>query len=148
VPFAKPAERYASTVGRHTEAIYEEPGDVAQFIKSGDLRPIVVFDEKRHPSFPDVPASAEKGLKISDLPNFRTLAVPAKTPPERVKVLADAAQKVLASPEWKNFCTETFTCVEQTYTPEQAAQMVSQFHTKVKDYLQRFADEKTATAGR
>ncbi|MFN3869724.1 MAG: tripartite tricarboxylate transporter substrate binding protein, partial [Hyphomicrobiaceae bacterium] len=70
VPFGKPAERYASAVGGHTDMIYEEPGDVAQFLKSGDLRPLIVFDEERHASFPDAPSSKEKGLEINDLPNF------------------------------------------------------------------------------
>src|SRR3546814_7275919 len=38
VPFEKPAERYASPIGGHTDAIYEEPGDVAQFVKSGQMK--------------------------------------------------------------------------------------------------------------
>jgi tripartite-type tricarboxylate transporter receptor subunit TctC len=38
IPFGKPGERYASTVGGHTDAIYEEPGDVVGFLQSGDLR--------------------------------------------------------------------------------------------------------------
>ncbi|MFL7904055.1 Bug family tripartite tricarboxylate transporter substrate binding protein [Azospirillum argentinense] len=144
VPFARPSERYASPIGGHTDAIYEEPGDVAQFLKSGDLRPIVVFDKQRHPSFPDVPASAELGLDIGDLPNFRTLAVPASTPPERVQKLHEAAAKVLASPEWKTFCADTFTCVDTLVTPDQAKEEVKAFYETVKGYLDRFA---TKTVG-
>jgi tripartite-type tricarboxylate transporter receptor subunit TctC len=106
VPFAKPAERYASPIGKHTDAIYEEPGDVAPFLQAGkQLRPLVVFDDVRHAAFKDTPASKELGFQISDLPNFRTLAVSAKTPPERVKVLADAVNAALDTPEWKKFCT-------------------------------------------
>ena len=74
VPFEKPAERYASPLGRHTDAIYEEPGDVGPFLKSGKLRPLVVFDDTRHPAFPDIPTSKELGFEISDLPNFRAIA--------------------------------------------------------------------------
>jgi tripartite-type tricarboxylate transporter receptor subunit TctC len=85
IPFGKPGERYSSTVGGHTDVLYEEPGDVVGFLQSGDLRPLVVFDAKRHAAFPDVPTSGEFGLEISDLPNFRRLAVPAGTPPERVE---------------------------------------------------------------
>ena len=87
----------------------------------GQVRAPVVFDKQRHPSFPDVPASAELGLDIGDLPNFRTLAVPASTPPDRVQKLHEAAAKVLASPEWKTFCADTFTCVDTLVTPEQAS---------------------------
>jgi tripartite-type tricarboxylate transporter receptor subunit TctC len=144
VPFAKPAERYASTVGGHTDALYEEPGDVAQFVKSGDLRPLLVFDEKRHESFPDVMASKEINLQISDLPNFRTVAVPAKTPKEVVDKLAAAMSQVLDKPEWKEFCQSTYTCTEKM-SPEQAQQVVAKFHETVKGYLTRFSEEQAAT---
>jgi tripartite-type tricarboxylate transporter receptor subunit TctC len=63
VPFAKPAERYASPLGKHTDAIYEEPGDVAQFLAGKQLRPLVVFDDEKHSAFPDVPTSKETGLQ-------------------------------------------------------------------------------------
>ncbi len=33
VPYAKPAERYISPLGGHTELLYEEPGDVVQFVE-------------------------------------------------------------------------------------------------------------------
>ena len=34
VPFSKPSERYVSILGGHADALYEQAGDVAQFIKS------------------------------------------------------------------------------------------------------------------
>ncbi|MCB1519107.1 MAG: tripartite tricarboxylate transporter substrate binding protein [Hyphomicrobiaceae bacterium] len=147
VPFGKPAERYASTVGGHTDLIYEEPGDVAQFLKSGDLRPLIVFDEARHASFPDVSNSKELGLEINDLPNFRTIAVSAKTPADRVAVLNAAANKILASDEWKKFCESTYTCTKALSPDETKARVVA-FYKTVKGYLDKFpttAEEKAAS---
>lgn len=147
VPFGKPAERYASAVGGHTDLIYEEPGDVAQFLKSGDLRPIVVFDETRHESFKDVVTSKELGLEINDLPNFRTIAVSAKTDPAQVAVLSAATAKVLASPEWKEYCTTTYTCTK-ALSPEETKTTVKKFYETVKGYLEKFpttAEEKAAS---
>lgn len=138
VPFAKPAERYASPIGKHTDAIYEEPGDVALFLQAGQLRPLVVFDDVRHAAFKDTPASKELGFQISDLPNFRTLAVSAKTPPERVKVLADAVNAALDTPEWKKFCTDTYTCASRRYTPAEAQIYVKAFGDTVKGYITSF----------
>lgn len=141
VPFANPSERYASPLSKGTDAIYEEPGDVAQFVDSKQYRTLVVFDDARHPQFPDVPCSKELGFEISDLPNFRTLAVPAKTPPERVKILSDGIRKVMEDPEWISFAKQTY-----TYTPylerEEAAKRVKDFYAIVKGYLQRFKEEK------
>jgi tripartite-type tricarboxylate transporter receptor subunit TctC len=139
VPFAKPAERYASTVGAHTDALYEEPGDVAQFIQSGDLRPLMVFDKQRHASFPDVIASTDVGLDITDLPNFRTIAVPAKTPDAIVEKLADAMNQVLDKPEWKKFCESTYTCTEKM-SPQEAQQVVANFYDTVGNYLKQFGE--------
>ena len=138
VPFAKPAERYASPIGKHTDAIYEEPGDVAPFLQAGQLRPLVVFDDVRHAAFKDTPASKELGFQISDLPNFRTLAVSAKTPPERVKVLADAVNAALDTPEWKKFCADTYTCASRRYTPAEAQTYVKAFGDTVKGYVTSF----------
>lgn len=138
VPFAKPAERYASPIGHHTDAIYEEPGDVAPFLAAGQIRPLVVFDDERHAAFKDTPTSKELGFEISDLPNFRTLAVSAKTPPEVVKKLAEAANAVLDTPEWKSFCTTTYTCASRRYTPAEAQTYVKAFEDKVKNYLATF----------
>ena len=47
VPFAKPSERYVSILGGHADALYEQAGDVAQFIKSGQMRPLLMFGDKR-----------------------------------------------------------------------------------------------------
>ncbi len=138
VPFAKPAERYASPIGKHTDAIYEEPGDVAPFLAAGQLRPLVVFDEKRHPAFKDTPTTKEMGYEINDLPNFRTIAVSSKVPADRVKVLADAVNKVLDGDEWKAFCAQTYTCASAKYTPDEAKAYVKAFQEKVAAYLQTF----------
>ena len=138
VPFAKPAERYASPLGKHTDAIYEEPGDVGAFLKGGKMRPLVVFDDKRHPAFPDVPTSKELGFEISDLPNFRTIAVSAKTPPEVVERLSVAVNAALATPEWKAFCAETYTCASKSYTVSEAQAYLAGVQSKVADYLKTF----------
>lgn len=138
VPFEKPAERYASPLGKHTDAIYEEPGDVAAFVKSGKMRPLVVFDDNRHPAFPDVPTSKELGFEISDLPNFRSIAVSAKTSPEVLATLSAAVNAALATPEWKAFCAETYTCASRSYTPTEAQAYVAGFQSKVSDYLKSF----------
>ncbi len=141
VPFANPSERYASPLSKGTDAIYEEPGDVAQFVDSKQYRTLVVFDDKRHPQFPDVPASKEFKFEISDLPNFRSLSVSAKTPPDRVKLLADAVKEAMTDPEWVEFAKKTYTYTDWT-PPEQSAKKIAAFYATVKGYLQRFKDDK------
>lgn len=140
VPFGKPAERYASAVGGHVDALYEEPGDVRQFLESGDLIPIVVFADKRHPSFPDVPTAAEHGIELWGLDNFRTLAVRAGTPADRVAKLSEVFNAALDTEEWQAFCAKTYTCVSEKKTPEQATADIRAFYEKIVEFRKQFAE--------
>jgi tripartite-type tricarboxylate transporter receptor subunit TctC len=106
VPFSKPSERYVSILGGHADALYEQGGDVAQFLKSGEMRPILMFGDKRMAEFPDVPASGELGFTVS-LPQFRTIVVRSGTPPTAVKVMSDALAKIAATDEFKAFLKES-----------------------------------------
>ena len=134
VPFQAPAERYASPIGGHTAAIYEEPGDVAQFIEAGQLTPVVVFSAERHAEFPDVPTSAELGIDISGLDNYRSIAVAAGTPDDIVAKLEGAVATATASDEWQAFCAKTFTCIEPV-TGDAAQAMVSDFRDLIAAQL-------------
>lgn len=140
VPFGKPAERYASAVGGHVDAFYEEPGDVRQFLESGDLVPIVVFAEKRHPSFPEVPTAAEHGIELWGLDNFRTLVVRAGTPEDRVAKLSEVFGAALDTEEWQAFCRKTYTCVTEKKTPEQATADIRAFYQKIVEFRKQFAE--------
>ncbi|MGB5870645.1 MAG: tripartite tricarboxylate transporter substrate binding protein [Albidovulum sp.] len=134
VPFQAPAERYASPIGGHTAAIYEEPGDVAQFIAAGQLTPVVVFSAERHAEFPDVPTSKELGIDISGLDNYRSIAVAAGTPDDAVTKLAEAVATATASPEWQAFCAKTYTCITPV-TGDAAQAMVSDFRDLIAEQL-------------
>ncbi|HVV62788.1 MAG TPA: tripartite tricarboxylate transporter substrate binding protein [Pseudolabrys sp.] len=107
VPFSKPSERYVSILGGHADALYEQAGDVGQFLRGKQMRPILLFGEKRMAAFKDVPASYELGYKIA-LPQFRAIVVRSGTPPEIVKKLSDALTKVAATPEYKKFLEGQF----------------------------------------
>ena len=107
VPFSKPSERYVSILGDHADALYEQAGDVAQFLSGKQMRPILLFGEKRLAAFKDVPASYELGYKVA-LPQFRAIVVRSGTPPEILKKLSDALTKVYASPEYKKFLEDQY----------------------------------------
>lgn len=134
VPFQAPAERYASPIGGHTQAIYEEPGDVAQFIKAGQMKPLVVFAKERHPEFPEVPTSAELGIDISGLDNFRTVAVAAGTPAAIKDTLQAAVLEAVKSPDWQAFCEQTYSCVEPV-TGAAAQSMIGDFRDLIASQL-------------
>jgi tripartite-type tricarboxylate transporter receptor subunit TctC len=124
VPYPKPGERYAAALGGHAEVLYEQAGDVLQYLKAGQLRPLVIFAERRHPAFPDVPSSKELGLDIT-LPQVRGIAARKGVPADRVQVLADAFRKAMDTPQWKAFAAEWYFSPDSYMGPEQFAKWVA-----------------------
>jgi tripartite-type tricarboxylate transporter receptor subunit TctC len=72
IPIPQPGERYASTLGGHSEVLYEQAGDIKQYLEAKQLRPMIIFAHNRHPAFPDIPCSVEMGYDIT-LPQFRSV---------------------------------------------------------------------------
>src|SRR5262249_15448333 len=118
VPYPKPGERYAAALGGHTEVLYEQAGDVLQYLRAGQLRPLIIFAEHRHPAFPDVPTSKEMGVDVT-LPQFRGLVTRKGVPAERVKALADAFMRTMQTPQWKRFSDEWYMSPDSVMGHEQ-----------------------------
>jgi tripartite-type tricarboxylate transporter receptor subunit TctC len=62
-------------------------------LSSGRIRSLGVMAETRLPQFPDVPTFGEQGVSWA-LGTLRGIAAPKDTPPERVRVLAEAVRRV------------------------------------------------------
>lgn len=67
-------------------------------IKAGKLRPLMVTNDKRLASLPDVPSAPEAGLPEMIGNNWFTIAAPARTPPEIVELLAKAIAAAVNDP--------------------------------------------------
>ena len=124
VPYPKPGERYAAALGGHAEVLYEQAGDVLQYLKAGQLRPLLIFAEKRHPAFPDVPTSRELGIDLT-LPQFRSIVTRKGTPPERVHALAEAFRKAMETPQWKKFAEEWYFAPDSYMGPDRLGKWVA-----------------------
>ena len=120
--------------------LFEEPGDVVQFLESGQYRPLVVFGEKRHPAFPDTPASAELDHHI-DLPNWRAIVTAPKVHAAVLATLNAAVAKATQTAEWKKFCAETYTCIEPL-TPEASLQFAQKNFEDVTRFVKQYGMAK------
>ncbi len=107
VPFPNPGERYVSILGGHADILYEQAGDVRQFLEQKQIRPILVFGEKRSAQFPDIPCSKEVNLPVY-LKMSRSIVVKAGTDPQKIKVLTDALKKYYDTPEFKKHLDENY----------------------------------------
>ena len=71
---------------------------IAPFIKSGQLRPLLVTSDKRVPAFPDVPTAAEAGLKDFTIISFIGLFGPPNLPADIVTKANAALNTALKDP--------------------------------------------------
>ena len=135
VPFANPGERYTSLIGGHTDIMYSPLGNVRGMVDSKQMRPIIIFSNKRLPDYKDVPTSKELGYDVT-LPQFRAIVVKAGTDPQRVKTISDALARVYADKEYAEFLKMSLAS-EDSYVPakDAAAFMHGEFET-VRKVLQ------------
>ena len=129
VPFANPGERYTSLIGGHTDVMYSPLGNVRAMVDSKQMRPIIIFSNKRLPEYSDVPTSKELGYDVT-LPQFRAIVVKAGTDPQRVKTISEALAHVYADKEYTDFLKMSLAS-EDSYvtTKDAAAFMQGQFET-------------------
>jgi tripartite-type tricarboxylate transporter receptor subunit TctC len=125
VPFSKPSERYVSILGGHADALYEQAGDVAQFLNNKQMRPLLIFGKERLPAFKDIPSSYELGYQVA-LPQFRAIVVRAGTPPDIVKKLSDTLAKVAAMPEYQKFLQEQYGAADSFVDSSKATSFIDE----------------------
>jgi len=141
VPYPKPGERYAAALGGHAEVLYEQAGDVQQYVKAGQLRPLIIFAEKRHPAFPEVPSSKELGLEVF-LPQFRGIVARKGTAPERIGALALAFGKASETPTWKKFAEEWYLRSDSYMGPDKFGSWVAGEAATLERFVKEFGIRK------
>ncbi|MGH9438709.1 MAG: Bug family tripartite tricarboxylate transporter substrate binding protein, partial [Terriglobia bacterium] len=92
VPFSKPAERYTSLLNGEVDILYEQAGDVARYIESGQFRPLVIFSKTKLDQLPKVPTSESLGWPVY-FSQYRGIVAPAGTPSAIQKTLFGALQE-------------------------------------------------------
>ena len=107
VPYAKPGERYTSILGGHADLLYEQAGDVRNFVDTKQIRPVIFFYGSKVGDFSNIPTSTSLGYNIT-LPQFRVVLVKAGTDPAHVKLLSDALAKAARSAEFKAYLKEQY----------------------------------------
>ena len=100
VPYKGIPQAITDTMGGSLAFTFVDLGNALGQAKGGKLRGLGVTSQKRTPLATDLPAIAEE-LKGYELIAWFALVAPAKTPPEVVQKVHDAAVRSLAKPEVK-----------------------------------------------
>jgi len=108
VSFDKGAPRYGALKGGQVDALFEQPGDVRQFLESGDFKPILTLLHERPSAFANVPSMKDVGLNFKPLMRYRGFYVHKNAPADRVKWLQWAFQKAYFTPGYQAYNKKKF----------------------------------------
>jgi tripartite-type tricarboxylate transporter receptor subunit TctC len=95
------AQPVTMLIGGQLDAVAESVGDFLNFVKSGQLRILGVWDDKRSTLAPEIPTMEEQGFKLYSGAS-RGIAIPAGSPKEAVEFWDNAVRKVTESAEFKD----------------------------------------------
>lgn len=117
VPYSEPSERYAALLGGEVDVLYEQLGDVRQYLDSGDFVPLLILADEPVKGYDD--ALMPEDLNLPDevvLPQFRGIIVPAETPDGTVEALSDACGDAVKSDKMQEFQKKVY-AGEDSYQP-------------------------------
>ncbi len=100
VPYTGGGPALIALLGGHVDILFSVPIIAFVQLKSGDVTPLAVASEKRHPVFPNVPTLKELGYDV-EYYMWCGFFAPKATPPDILKTLREATRKAAAAPEFK-----------------------------------------------
>jgi tripartite-type tricarboxylate transporter receptor subunit TctC len=114
VPYAGWGQSSPALLGGHIEAVVAQPGEAKPQVDGKRMRAIVMFQQTRHPAFPDTPTAKESGWDVAN-GVWYLLVAPKGTPAAAIKHIHDAAKVVVDSPAFAK--TMTARGVDVDYRP-------------------------------
>lgn len=121
ISYDKPTERYAALIGKHVDALFEQPSDVANFLEAGQMKPILTILRERPKAFPDVKALSDIGLDWEPLLRIRGIFVRADVPEDRKKYLEAAFHQAYNSPSFQDFLKKKYMTIIDSYADSATA---------------------------
>ncbi|PYN61568.1 MAG: Tat pathway signal protein [Candidatus Rokuibacteriota bacterium] len=101
VPYAGAGPALTAILGGHVDALASGPAVVLPHIKSGKLRPLGGWGDKRVAALPDVPTFAELGYRGAEFYIWAGVFAPTGTPEPVLAKLRDAARAAVEEPAFK-----------------------------------------------
>lgn len=132
ISFDKGAPRYGALAGGQVDALFEQPGDVRNFLDSGKFKPILTILKERPAAFADVPSLADVALDFDPLFRFRGFYVHKGIPQDRLEWLQWAFQKAYCEESYQKYNESKFmTLIESFRDTEGSRELIN---TTVKQY--------------
>ena len=121
ISFDKGAPRYGALLGGQVDALFEQPGDVRNFLDAGQFKPILTIFDERPGVFADTPTHREMGMDFDPLLRFRGFYVHKDAPADRVEWLQWAFQRGYCEDSYQAFNDSKFMTVIDSYRDTEGA---------------------------
>jgi tripartite-type tricarboxylate transporter receptor subunit TctC len=121
ISFDKGAPRYGALAGGQVDALFEQPGDVRNFLDAGKFKPILTLLKERPSAFADVPSLTDAGLNFEPLYRFRGFYVHKDAPADRVKWLQWAFQKAYCEESYQKYNESKFMTLIESFRDTQGS---------------------------
>jgi tripartite-type tricarboxylate transporter receptor subunit TctC len=82
-------------------------GNVRRYVEAGQVRPVLVFSEKRVAEIPGTPTASELGYKVA-VSEWRSIVAKAGTPPATVQFLAETLAQAYKTAAFQDFLKSTW----------------------------------------
>ncbi|MNJ88070.1 Tripartite tricarboxylate transporter family receptor [compost metagenome] len=111
IPYKGGGDVATQLVGNHIDVSVNNPVEAVSQWRAGQLRPLCVFDDKpmaqtdkvtATESWSSIPTCKSAGLNVTYLMQ-RSVFLPTGVKPDQVAYYVDQMQKIVATPEWKEF---------------------------------------------
>ncbi|HZY20539.1 MAG TPA: tripartite tricarboxylate transporter substrate binding protein [Ramlibacter sp.] len=101
IPYKGSGPAIQDVLSGQVQVFITTPPSVMQHVQAGKLKGLAVTGKTRHPGLPDVPTTAEAGLKGFELEAWVGMFAPAGTPPDVIDRLSTGIKQALEQPEAK-----------------------------------------------
>ncbi len=118
VPFSGGGPAIAALLGGHVGALSSGPAAAVSHLRSGKLRALACWGDKRLAAMPELPTWKELGYKDVEFYIWAGLLAPRGTPDAAIKALREAARRGVQDSEFKAVMTKLETPVNYLDAPE------------------------------
>ncbi|MCD6079806.1 MAG: tctC [Ramlibacter sp.] len=118
IPYKGSGDAIRDVLSGQVQVFMTTPPSVMGHVQQGKLKGFAVTGRTRHPGLPNVPTTAEAGLKGFELESWVAIFAPAGTPADVVEKLTTGIRQALDTPEAKTRATTAG--IELRYQPPAA----------------------------
>lgn len=106
VPYDGGTEALTAMAGGHVDFVICDTGSATAMLQGKVARPLMIFEDKRDPRYPDVPIQKDLGYNVDTIPSLRGVVGPPNVPADVVKILESAFAKSAQDKEFLAFAAK------------------------------------------